>query len=391
MNARPIAAAALLALAACGPKFTGPEEVQGLRVLAVQAEPPEIGAPGDDVLSEGGWPPAAVTAIHALVAHPDFAHVPDVRAVVLHLACTPTPGAITGTVCAQMSALTDPSTLLQHLAPASACPTAGAKHLGVEGAITLSGLEACDRTGCHPLSVASGPGGATPVDFGPSDYELPTRSDPPGSFLAGLAAGEKQRLLGTDVAVLSLAVEATPDELAPASPVTPDCPTLLPEVVRWLGEQWSLRPHVASLKWIHVRGPEMPAASPANQNPAITGISLGGTDLAPVGGAPTPVAAGKAQPALPHLSLDAAPPPHETYQRYDTDAKLVDTRQEEWAYSWFTTSGDLKHSRTQAWDEENEFTPRRNGDGSPRDAMLWVVVRDLRGGEAWTAAQVQAR
>ena len=190
--------------------------------------------------------------------------------------------------------------------------------------------------------------------------------------------------------VLSLALEATPAELAPASPVTPDCPTLLPEVLGWLGAQWSLRPHVASLKWIHVRGPEMPAASPANQNPFVTGISFGGTDLAPVGGAPTGIAAGSERPLHPHLAADAVPP-HETYQRYDTDGKYVDTRQEEWAYSWFTTSGDLKHARTQAWDQENEFTPRRNGDGSPRDAVLWVVARDLRGGEAWSAAQVQAQ
>jgi hypothetical protein len=393
MNTRAIAAAAtVLALGACGTKFTGPEEVKGLRVLAVLAEPPEIGAPGDDALVEGGWPPAAVTSLHAVVAHPDFATVSEDRALVLHLACTPTPGDRTGTVCAQMSALSEPSMLVEHLSTATACPAPGARHLGVEGAITIAGLEACDRAGCHSLAVASGPGeSAAFVDFGPSDYQLPTRSDPPGSFLAGLAAGDTQRVLGTDVVVLSLAIEGDPADLTPSSAVTPDCASLLPEVLSWFAAQWSLRPHVGSLKWVHVRGPDMPAESPANQNPSVTGISFGGSDLAPMGATPTVVASGNEQPLLPHLAQDPAPPPHQTYQRYDTDGNYVDTRDEDWAYSWFTTAGDLKHSHTQSWDESEEFTPKNSGDGSPKTAILWVVVRDLRGGEAWTAAEIQAQ
>ena len=74
----------------------------------------------------------------------------------------------------------------------------------------------------------------------------------------------------------------------------------------------------------------------------------------------------------------------QSYQRYDTDGKLVDTRKEDWAYSWFTTAGDLKDPVTHGWDDPDRFTPA-HGTG-----LLWLVVRDLRGGEAWTAGQIAA-
>ncbi len=377
--------AALLALSACAPDFAGPEKVTALRVLAVKAEPPEIGAGGDNARSAADWP-AAFTTLDALIGHPDFAADDRTdRAVVLHLACTPAPGSALGTICTQTSALSEPSALRLDLS--TACPATGAKHLGVVGGITIAGLQSCNRSGCHSLAVrsdANDPGSL--VDFGPSDYQLPTDAAT-DSFLGELPEGNRQRLLGTDAVVLSFAIEVGPeDSLSPAAPVPATCGALLPQIVDWFGLHWPVRPHVASLKWIHVRGPEMPPQFPPNANPQLSGIGVpAGDGTADANPLPTSLAAGKQLDLLPVL-----PPPgfdglRQDYQRFDTDGNLVDTRKEEWAYSWFTTRGDLDQSHTTSWDERNAFTPKAGA------AMLWLVVRDLRGGEVWTAAPVQAQ
>ena len=77
MRTHAIATAAVLALTACQPDFTGPEQVQGLRVLSVQAEPPEIGAPGDQG-SHTGWPPDGAV-IQALRPRVDAAKLEPTR------------------------------------------------------------------------------------------------------------------------------------------------------------------------------------------------------------------------------------------------------------------------------------------------------------------------
>src|SRR5512142_2236680 len=85
---------ALLSLPACSTKFDGPEKVQGLRLLAVKAEPPELGAALDG--SGAGWP-ADTATLSSLVAHPGYAAAAGPAAIVLHLACTPAPGDPSGT------------------------------------------------------------------------------------------------------------------------------------------------------------------------------------------------------------------------------------------------------------------------------------------------------
>lgn len=366
--------AALLALAGCSPQFDGPEKVKGLRILAVKAEPPEIGATGEG--SGSTWPEPGA-GIEALIGHPAFAAGDDdVHAVLLHLACTPTPGDPVGTICTQMSALSEPSQLLQLASFATAC--SDPPHAGVVNAVTFSGLEACNRGGCAPLSVRSNP--ADPSSA--ASFDAPTYQLPADFSLSALAAGHTQRVLGTDVVVLSLAVEAAAEDVAPAAAVDPGCETLLPAVLQRFAEQWPLRSHVASLKWIHVRGPDMPADSDPNENPQVAGISLGGTTLPLLGAEPQPAVAGQTKDLLPVLP-GAFDDLRQTYQRFDTNAVHVDTREEDWAYSWFATAGEIDKSHTTRWDEKNPYQLKSGR------AMIWLVVRDLRGGETWTAGEVQ--
>jgi len=365
-------ATALLAAAACTTQFEGPEKVTGLRVLGVRAEPPEIGAPSD--ASGTGWPADRAT-VETLVGLPAFANDAEDHAVVLHLGCTPAPGEVLGTVCTQMSALENPSDLLPFLRPENACTDPGR---GAVDGITFSGLEACSRSGCGPLSVLRDPADpASTVTFPSPTYALPQ-----GFSLSGLPAGDPSRVLGADVIDLALALEAAPGDLAPATAAPDDC-AALSAVLQRIEQEWPSRANITTLKWLHVRGPDMPAASSPNHNPSVAGIALGGAPLSGPGGVPLSVVAGQQEPLLPSL-----PAPfedlRETYQRYDSNGLYLDTRAEEWAYSWFTTGGDLADAYTSSWDEENSFTPRSGR------AVLWLVVRDLRGGMAWTAGEVEA-
>ncbi len=366
--------AALLALAGCKvPDFTGPEQVKELRVLAVRAEPPEIGAPADAGADED-WP-AGAAAVQSLVGHPGFAATADAGAVVLHLGCTPAPGEVAGTVCTRMSELTRPSDLLQLVNAADACTAPGR---GTVEAITFSGLEACGRDGCGALSVARDP--TDPASAVP--LPTPAYSLPDGYALSSLPAGHPQRVLGVDVVDVALALEATPGEVAPAAAVADPC-AALGAVLQRMQDLWQERPSVAALKWIHVRGPDMPADSPPNHNPSLAGMTLDGTPVPAPGGTPLAVTAGRRQELLPPLP-GAFGDLRESWKRFDSDGNYVDTRTEEWGYSWFTTAGSLEFSHTTAWDETNWLKPASNR------AVLWLVVRDLRGGEAWTAGEVEA-
>jgi hypothetical protein len=189
-------------------------------------------------------------------------------------------------------------------------------------------------------------------------------------------------VLGVDVVDLALVVEAAPEELAPAVAV-PDACAALAATLTQLEASWASRSHVAALKWLHVRGPDMPAASPPNLNPAVPGITLAGATFPAPDATPLSATAGKAQDLLPSLpgAFDAL---RQTYQRFDTGGHYLDTREEEWDYSWFTTAGDIDHAHTHADDEADAFTPAHGR------AVVWLVVRDLRGGTAFTAGTVEA-
>jgi hypothetical protein len=384
---------ALLSLAACAPDFAGPEKVRSLRLLAVQAEPPEIGAADDAALGGAGWP-AGAAALRSLVGHPDFAAADTAtQAVILHLGCTPLPGDPAGTACSQMSELAQPSNLLQALDLGEACAAPG---LGKVGAITFSGLEACGRSGCGPVVVRRDPADpSSTVTLPAAGYTLPALLDPAqpaaGPFALGtLPAGHPQRVVGLDVIDLALVVEATPAELAPAAAV-PDACTALAAVLQNLKTVWPGRENLASLKWIHVRGPDMPAENPPNRNPTIAGIHYQYTAsrqthaglLPDLGAAPLVVPDEQKVKLLPDFGGADDETLREQYQRYDTAGKYIDTRRETWAYSWLNTRGAFELPFTDSNDPENTLDAKG-------DAVVWLVVRDLRGGMAWTAAGIRA-
>jgi hypothetical protein len=363
----PVALAAALA-AGCAPDFTEPSQVTGLRVLAVLAEPPELAPPGDGSA-------AARATLATLVAHPAFATDGARRATVLHLGCTPSPDPSVPSLCTAISELASPEALLGLADLDQACAAPG---LGTPGAITFAGLESCGRDGCEPVEVRLDPSDpASTVALPTPGYELPTALD-----LSALPAGDPTRVLGLEAVDLALALDAAPADLAPAAPVGDACQALGAVAVR-LGELWESRPHVAALKRIRVRGPD--AVNPPNQNPAVTGIALGGVALPAPGAADPADVGGGARVDL--LPLHPGDPDQlrETYVEVDAEGVPVREKKEEWTWAWFTSAGSLADPYTRAADQAAELT----APGSGR-ALVWLVLRDLRGGLAFTSGVVEA-
>lgn len=366
---RALLGAALAGLAGCGPSFTAPSKVEGLRVLAVQAEPPEI-APASD----GSAPSGA--ALTTLVAFEDAATSPARRALVLHVACTPSPGGTGATACTRFAELSDPAALLTAVDPDAACAAPG---VGAAGAITFAGVERCGVRGCEPVAVQTG--ASTSLDLPTPAYRLPD-----GFRLDGLPAGAPERVLGVEVTEVALAIDPSADDPVPAAAA--DACDGIRRVAAWAAAAWGARPHVAAVKRIRVRGPEAPSAP--NQNPTLDGITADGVAIAPPGGAPT-IVAGRASVQLLPVVPDgcggawATCALRERYVRSDAAGLPIETRQEDWTFSWFSTAGTLKEVHTTAPDEAERLDTPTSG-----TMVLWTVVRDLRGGVAWTLGEVTA-
>ncbi len=357
-------AAALLA--ACSPTFDPASKVEKLRVLAVRAEPPEI-APA----SYGVAPAAA--SLGALVAHPGFVSDPSGRAVVLHLACTPTPGDPRPTPCTLTETLADPTALLAAADLAAACAAPG---VGAPGQVTFAGIESCGLLGCEPVSVLLDPSDpASAVAFHAPAYELPNGFD-----LALLPPGMPERALGAEVVDLALALDVAPAALAPELPVADACAALGAALARFQAE-WPAREHVAAIKRIRVRGPE--ARSPPNQNPAISGIALGGATLPAPGAAPAAVASSSEADLAPVFPGDPASL-HESYVECDAEGRPIRTSTEEWVYSWFATAGEIEDLHTRDGGDAERFTAPAAG-----RAVLYAIARDLRGGVAWASGAAE--
>jgi len=363
---RPIPLAAAALLAACSPTFDPASRIEKLRVLAVRAEPPDLAPASYGVASD-------VASLGALVAHPGFVSDPSRRAVVLHLACTPTPGDPSPTPCTLTETLADPAALLAGADLAAACAAPG---LGAPGAVTFAGVESCGLSGCEPVSVLLDPSDtASAVAFPSPAYALPTGFD-----LALLPPGLPERVIGVEVVVLALALDAGPAALAPGQPVADACAALAAALARFRAE-WPAREHVAAIKRIRVRGPD--ALSPPNRNPVASGIALGGATLPAPGTAPAAVAPGSEADLAPVFPGDPAPL-HERYVECDAAGFPIETKTEEWVYSWFTTAGDLEDLHTRDGGDPERFTAPTSG-----RAVLYAVARDLRGGVAWASGTVE--
>jgi hypothetical protein len=163
----------------------------------------------------------------------------------------------------------------------------------------------------------------------------------------------------------------------------------------------------------------------ANENPRITALTFGvngepDRDL-PVDGAPLEIKAGSRVTL--HASWDDCPTEStcgdgyctanedkstceadcgteprgcagsESYIWYNRETQRIEPRQEGISVAWFTSSGGFDDEQTGL--AEAEATSTRQTDNQWRvgdragSALLWVVVRDSRGGQSWLTASVE--
>lgn len=364
MNRNLALAAAALAVLACTPDFDPASKIDKLRVLGVQAEPPEIAPPGD--------PSAAHTAaITSLVLRADFDADPARTTTIAYVACVPTPhdpalGEPEPTPCVALASLRDPTAALAGAAQTS-CAAPGPQ---MGPTPFFAGVEVCSRGTCGPASA-----GGTPL---PSP-ELAVTTAVAQAF-AQLPDGAPDRILGVQAVVLGFTLDATPDELVQGAGTM--CPA--GDVAARLAQLWPAREHVLSTKRVVIRGPEAPDAPNENPRatsggPGVTGIKAGAVELDP---AAATTLTGGALSLTPIVAPDAE---LELYTKRDAAGTLIESTTEAWAYSWFSTAGDLDELHTHGTDPE-PWTVSGAPGGTP--ALVAVVVRDLRGGMAWQVRRV---
>jgi hypothetical protein len=339
---RSLLAVALVAAAGCSPEFDPASRIEKLRVLAVQAEPPEID-------------PAETASLTSLVLRPDFASAPSRITTVVHLACVPVPGDPAPTPCVLLANLEEPAEEIGAIARAGCDGGAGAAWPPV----VLAGFEACDASGCGPASAGGAP-------LAPALLAVPPAFAFPDTG--------PERILGVDAIDLAFAIDATPDELAVG--VGSTCPA--GDVAGNLAALWSGREHVVAVKRVVIAGPDAPAGE-RNHNPALGGILADGVPLDPAG---TP-SLGTARVALAPAPAVGPGGEPETYTKLDAAGVPIETATEDWIYSWFATAGELDELHTRGGQ-----TDRWTGKGASGTVRFVVVVRDLRGGVAWAVRDV---
>jgi hypothetical protein len=351
-----ILAVAALAVAGCSPDFDPASKVDGLRVLAIRADPPEIEpapASGEPVAPDGAL-------LTSLVVRADFARDPSRRTTVVYLACVPIPGDPAPSPCVVLASLRDPAAVLADAAQASCAASPPATS---HAPIAFAGLEVCDRGGCGP------------VQLGAAELPAPQVRLPAGFGFDRLAPDAPERILGVEAIALAFALDAAPEELA--ADASAACPAA--SIARRLSELWDTREHVLSTKRVQIRGPEAPDAP--NRNPALDGIAADGTALASA--APPQLAAGTIRlTAIPGAGPAGTP---EAYTKLDAAGAPIERAVEEWVYSWFGTAGELEDLHTRGGASEEWTVPASaGGEGS----LVVAVVRDLRGGVSWTVREV---
>ena len=342
---RPLVVAAVLALTACSPEFDPASKLEKLRVLAIQAEPPELDPDG-----------IRTASLTSLVLRADFVLAPSRTTTVVHLACVPVPGDSASTPCVMLATLRDPAAAIAAGARQACAP--GGSGSAPWPAIDLAGIERCVGVTCGPATV-----GGTPVQ--PARLAVP-------SGLAFPPSGP-ERIIGVEAVVLAFALDATPDELVAG--VGTACPG--GDVAANLARLWPEREHVLSTKRVRIRGPAAP--DPPNRNPGLDGIAARAVALDPAGA--TTVAPGEVS-LTPVLAAGPAGEP-EVFTKLDAAGAPIETGPEEWVYSWFSTAGEVEDLHTRSAAASDEWTV-----GAVGPARVAVVVRDLRGGTAWAVRDV---
>lgn len=370
-------------LFACGESFDPPSLVGGLRVLAIQADPPEIAA------SEEGLP--SQSRIRTLLADPAQLDDPARKALVAYVSCTPDPSSSEPNLCTAIPTLRDPSALGGHLGKGMCDAGGGGGGPSPGPTIAFLGAETCDQAqGCHPLVVRVG---EVDLPLPAPVVQLPSSID-----LASLPQGHPSRKKGIQVVVLAMAIQASPEEIAEAADPSDPC-TLASSLMSRFFELYGEREHVTALKRVQVRGPD--AIDEPNVNPSIAGILSSGAPLPLEPGDPWPDAAtfrpGSShrlhpRPPAPPVDEDGVQLPLETlyqsFTRLRADGTEVGVEREHWAYSWFATAGALDATMTHepgkvvVWE-----APRGDGVPTSRRAFFYVVVRDGRGGIDWVVRE----
>ncbi len=400
-----IAATMALALAGCGEEFKPASYVDKLRLLAIQAAAPEIaplvrdaaGTPLDPQ-PEGAAPDR--TTFTSLVADPLQFEDPEREAIVVYLACTPEPGSLEPSICSLLETYADPKQLPELMRETGgACGGAGGGSApgelgqGVVGGISFVGIEACDHVeGCAPPFIDVG---GTPVQLPSPTYVLP-----PDFRLDELPAGHPQRNTGLPILVVTLVVSATPQELLDGADPADFC-AFADRVNANLVGLLESREQLIALKRVQVRGPDN--EDPINVNPEIPGFTANGVELPD--SAPVTVTeeahfrAGQQVKLLPVLPRDENGQPlpadviYQPFTRWTNTGEFFRDVREQWLWSWFTTAGEMETDRTKPADEEQTWTAPGTDPDYPvpahRQAMLYSVVRDARGGIAWAKRLVE--
>jgi hypothetical protein len=139
-----------------------------------------------------------------------------------------------------------------------------------------------------------------------------------------------------------------------------------------------------------------------NTNPAIAGVAIlgeGGPEaLTPLEADPSAVAVVAAgapivlRAAWPTCGADEqACAGAEAYVWFDPDARALVTRREAMRVSWFATAGAWDVARTGRAEAEADQPSADNTWTAPAsgEAVLWIVVRDDRGGATWASYRVR--
>jgi hypothetical protein len=273
------------------------------------------------------------------------------------------PGDPTPTPCVALASLRDPTSALAEAAQAACEAPAGA----APPPIAFAGAERCEAGACAPVILADGTALPTPAVAVPADYGFDA-----------LPAGAPDRILGVQAVVLAFAIDARPEELADGTNAS--CP--LASVAGRLAGLWAEREHVLAAKRVQIRGPEAP--DPPNRNPVLNGIAADGSPIAE--DAPPEIGPGRRllTPLLP-ADADAL---RETYTKLDAAGQPLESAREDWVYSWFSTAGEMEDLHTRDPAAEEWTVGAGDAAASGGRALVALVLRDLRGGVAWTLREV---
>lgn len=378
---------ASLLLLGCGEGFLPVTYVDGLRILSVKAEPPEIAWENGDIPAE--------SRLASLVADPRQLDEPAREVVVGYLSCTPDPASAALSPCTAVTTLRSPAQLDEHL-PADLCEAGeGGERLGPERPFAFLGAERClHEGGCGPLALEH-EGSEVPLPL--PIYRL---EDDLG--LGGLPAGHPARKRGAEVVILAFAVAASAEELAEGVDFSDPCRLSASLMSRFFA-LFEARENLLALKRLQVRGPDH--EDEANVNPSVPGILAAGTPLPAAPAAPWPAAATFERGAFVVLHprpapdlLDEAGRPlrdarRQRYTRYRQDGSVVEAIEETWRYSWFSTGGRFDAERTT--DAPIGWTTPTGSRDDPLPpggrTFLYLVVRDGRGGTDWVRREVRVR